>query len=135
MTEVFLDTNVLVYLFSGDAQKADRAEQLLSSRPLISIQVMNELTNVCRRKIRLSWDKTHEVLRTMRRLCDIEPLTMDIHETGLYLGERYQLRVYDAMIVAAALEADCKILFSEDMQHGLVIEQKLTIHNPFSKVA
>lgn len=135
MTKAFLDTNVLVYLFSADTRKADQAEQLLSSRHVISIQVLNELTNVCRRKMRLSWDETHEVLRTIHPLCDVEPLTLDTHETGLFLAERYQLSVYDAMIVAAALEADCQRLFSEDMQNGLVIEQTLTIHNPFSSAA
>jgi predicted nucleic acid-binding protein len=127
----FIDTNVLVYLASGDSAKADRAEELTAGGGTISVQVLNELANVARRKMRLSWREMLTFLSTIRSLLDIDPITIEVHETGLALAERYRLSIYDAMIAASALHADCGTLWSEDMQDGLVIEKRLRIANPF----
>jgi predicted nucleic acid-binding protein len=70
-------------------------------------------------------------LSTLRRLLTIEPLTVELHESGLALAERYNLSIYDAMIAASALQADCDTLWSEDMQHGMAIDARLSIANPF----
>lgn len=67
----------------------------------------------------------------MRELLTVEPITLDVHLTGLTVAQRYRLSIYDAMIAAAALHADCDRLFSEDMQHGMVIDGQLRIVNPF----
>ena len=131
----FFDTNVLIYLASGDAAKADRAEALLAVGGAISVQVLNELANVARRKMRLSWPETRGFLDTLRGLLTVQPLTVETHETGLRLAERYGFSTYDAMIVAAALEAGCDRLWSEDMQHGQVLEERLRIADPFRRVA
>ncbi|HTW27442.1 MAG TPA: PIN domain-containing protein [Acetobacteraceae bacterium] len=131
----FFDTNVLIYLASGDAAKADRAEALLAAGGAISVQVLNELANVARRKMRLSWAETRGFLDTLRGLLTVQPLTVETHETGLRLAERYGFSTYDAMIVAAALEAGCDRLWSEDMQHGQVLEERLRIADPFRRVA
>ena len=132
MTGSFIDTNVLVYLASGDRTKADRAETLVADAgATISVQVLNELANVARRKMRLSWTETHAFLSTIRALLPAQPLTLEVHETGLDLAERYGLSIYDAMIAASALHADCDTLWSEDMQHGLTLENRLRIVNPF----
>jgi predicted nucleic acid-binding protein len=127
----FIDTNVLVYLASGDPAKADRAERIAAAGGTISVQVLNELANVSRRKMGLSWIETHAFLLTVRALLAVEPMTSDGHDLGLAIAERYGLSIYDAMIAASALQADCDTLWSEDMHDGLVIENRLRVSNPF----
>jgi predicted nucleic acid-binding protein len=127
----FIDTNVLLYLLSADAEKAERAESIMREGGLISVQVMNEITNVARRKLTMPWKEINEFLFLIRSVCPVEPLTIETHDTGRYLAERYQLSLYDAMIVAAALLSECDILYSEDMQDGLIIDGRLHIQNPF----
>jgi predicted nucleic acid-binding protein len=127
----FIDTNVLAYLASGDPAKADRAEEIAARGGTISVQVLNELANVARRKMGLSWPETHAFLSTVRALFAVEPLTSEVHDAGLALAERYGLSIYDAMIAAAALQADCDTLWSEDMHKGLVINNRLRVSNPF----
>lgn len=131
MPASFLDTNVLLYLAGSDPAKADRAETLLEEGGVISVQVLNEIANVARRKMGLDWNEAHALLATFRGLLQVHPLTVDIHDAGLALAERYQLSVYDAMIAASALDAGCSTLWSEDMQHGLVVDGRLQIQNPF----
>jgi predicted nucleic acid-binding protein len=132
MSAEFFDTNVLLYLASRDAEKADRAESLLENRGTISVQVLNEIANVARRKLQLPWDEVRSLLQTVSQLFDIVPLTVETHELGLDVAERYQLSVYDGQIIAAALLAECSTLWSEDMQDGLVIQGRMKIANPFS---
>jgi predicted nucleic acid-binding protein len=127
----FFDTNVLIYLGSSDLPKADRAETIVSSGGTISVQVLNELANVARRKMRLSWHDTRAFLSAIRGLLQVSPITTEIHENGLALAERYSLSIHDAMIVASALGADCGVLWSEDMQDGMMIEKRLRVVNPF----
>jgi predicted nucleic acid-binding protein len=127
----FFDTNVLVYLASGDVAKADRAEAAIAQGGSISVQVLNELTNVARRKMQMSWDETHAFLNMLRGLLTVHPVTVEIHETGLGLAERYGLSTYDAMIAASAIHGGCDTLWSEDMEHGLTLDQSLRIINPF----
>ena len=131
MPASFFDTNVLVYLVSDDARKADRAEMALAAGGAISVQVLSELANVARRKMRMNWTETHALLNTLRGLLTVHPLTTEIHETSLALAERYGLAIYDAMIAASALHAGCATLWSEDMQHGMAIDEGLRIVNPF----
>jgi predicted nucleic acid-binding protein len=127
----FFDTNILVYLASGDRAKADRAEQVVAAGGAISVQVLNELANVAGRKMRLSWTDTHAFLWMIRGLLQVHAVTIETHETGLVLAERHGFSTYDAMIVASALRAGCDTLWSEDMQDGMVIEESLRIANPF----
>ena len=127
----FFDTNVLVYLASGDTAKADRAEAILAEGGVISVQVLNELANVARRKMRMAWPDIRAFLAPLRGLLTVEPLTFETHETGLTLAERFNLSTYDAMIAASALQADCDTLWSEDMRHGMALGEGLRIVNPF----
>jgi predicted nucleic acid-binding protein len=128
----FFDTNILVYIASsGDTAKADRAEAAIAAGGAISVQVLNELTNVARRKMKLSWSDTHALLTMMRGLLTVHPLTIEIHETGFALARRYGFSTYDAMIAASALHANCDTLWSEDMQHGMTLAEGLTIIDPF----
>ena len=128
----FFDTNVLLYAISGDAAKADRAEELIDAGGAVNVQVLNEITNVTRRKMGMTWTETREFLALIRGLLNVQAVTIDIHEIGLALAERYGLSTFDAMIAAAALHANCDTLWSEDMQHGMTIDNRLRIVNPFS---
>ncbi|HET9049261.1 MAG TPA: PIN domain-containing protein [Chiayiivirga sp.] len=128
---VFLDTNTLVYFADADAGKAMVAESLLLAGGIISVQVLNELTLACLCKLRMDWAEVDEVLGVVRTACRIEPVTEATFDLGRRLAERYQFRVYDAMIVAAALLADVDTLYSEDMHDGLLVENRLRICNPF----
>ena len=127
----FFDSNVLLYLVSGDGAKANRAEALLAEGGTISVQVLNEMSNVAIRKHGMSWSHVVTLLEPVRALCRIEPLTEATYDLGRRLAVRYQLGVYDAMIVAAALLADADTLYSEDMHDGLLVEDRLRIRNPF----
>ena len=127
----FIDTNVLVYVASDDPVKADRAEKIIADGGTISVQVLNELANVARRKMRLSWTDTHALLSMIRALLPVQPITVETHETGLELAERYGLSICDAMIAASALHAECDTLWSEVMRDGIVIQDRLRIANPF----
>ena len=127
----FFDTNVLLYLFSGDAVKADRAEALLAASGVVSVQVLNEFASVASRKLALPWPEIRTLLRDMRRFCTVVPLTVESHEHGLDLVQRYGFSLYDAMIVASAMEAGCTTLWSEDFQDGLRVDGVLTVRNPF----
>lgn len=131
MPASFFDSNVVLYLASSAQAKADRAESLIAGGGSISVQVLNEITNVARRKMQLSWPEAQAFLTNIRGLMAVESLTVETHETGLGLAERYGLSIYDAMIAAAALQANCDTLWSEDMQHGAILNDRLRIKNPF----
>ncbi|MGH6993560.1 MAG: PIN domain-containing protein [Caulobacteraceae bacterium] len=127
----FFDSNVLVYLASADRTKADQAEAALAAGGEISVQVLNEVANVARRKKGMSWRETHAFLDAPRGLLKVHPLTLEIHDSGLRLAERYGLSIYDAMIGASAIDAGCETLLSEDLQDGMRLEEGLRIKNPF----
>jgi predicted nucleic acid-binding protein len=127
----FFDTSVLFYLLSDDARKADRVEALLAERGVISVQVLNEFAAVARRKLRLPLADIREILGAVRAVCSVEPVTAATHDRGLDLCERYKFSLYDSMMVASALIAGAKVLYSEDLQHGQVLEQQLRVVNPF----
>ena len=129
--KVFIDSNVILYLLSKNAKKADAAEAVLRAGGVISVQVLNEITNVALRKIGMSWAETNQFLASVRSLCAVESITVETHDRGRDVAERYGLSLYDAMIVAAALLAGCTVLYSEDMQHGLVVDKQLRVANPF----
>ena len=134
MSAEFVDTNIVLYLLD-DGPKADRAEVILGQGPRISVQVLNEAMVNCRRKGGLSWDETAAFLAGVRALCQVEDLSVQTHEVGQALAERYGFSVYDAMIVAAALIAGCTTLYTEDMHHGLLVEGQLRLVNPFAENA
>ncbi len=133
VAKAFIDSNVLVYLLSEDKTKADQAEVLIRAGAIISVQVLNEITNVARRKLKMPWPELNEFMTLVQSLCPAESLTIGSHEQGRQVTERYGLSVYDAMIVSSALLAGCERLYSEDMQDGLVINDQLRICNPFAR--
>jgi predicted nucleic acid-binding protein len=132
-TDAFLDTNVLVYALVGDGPLAEPSLALLHAGGIVSVQVLNECANTMRRKFSASWEQIQRASDRIRGLCAVVPLTEETHTLGLALGERHQLNIYDSMIVAAAQLAGCRVLYSEDMHDGLVIDG-LTIRNPYAAV-
>jgi predicted nucleic acid-binding protein len=128
----FLDTNVFVYaIVQGDPRTHD-AEELITEGGAVSVQVLNEFAAVARRKTNMSWGEVQLALESIRILCpDPLPITLGTHQEALAIAEKYGYRIYDALIVASALEAKCTVLYSEDMQDGQVIDRSLTIRNPF----
>jgi predicted nucleic acid-binding protein len=134
--KVFFDSNVVLYLLSGDAAKLSAVQALLRRysgrrKGTISVQVLNEVTQVTQRKLAYTWGQTHAVIAVLQAMCEVVPLTLASHTLGRKLAERYGFSVYDAMIVAAASLSDARVLYSEDLQHGLVVDAQLTVINPF----
>ena len=130
MAKPFIDSNVVLYLFSSDTLKADRAESLLQSGGLISVQVLNEVAPVCLRKLKMTWEDVDAVLETLKSTCEVLPVTLASHEKAVGLAERFQITFYDANIVATAILCGADTLFSEDMQNGMSMES-VTVVNPF----
>ena len=129
----FFDTSVLLYLLSGDSDRADRVEQLLAERGTISVQVLNEFAAVALRKLRMPLGDIREILGTVRALCGVEPVTLATYDRGLSIKERYGFSLYDSMLVSSALIAGSKVLYSEDLQDGQTIDGQLRLVNPFLK--
>lgn len=127
----FFDTNVLLYLLSEDDRKADRAEAIIASGGIISVQVLNEFASVASRKLRMSYAEIRDVLAMVRGVCQIQTVTVDTHERGLDIAERFGFSLYDSMIVSSALQSGCSVLYSEDMRHGQKIDAQLVVINPF----
>jgi predicted nucleic acid-binding protein len=130
--KAFFDTNVLVYVVGQQDERTAKAEALVAHGGIVSVQVLNELASVSRRKLGMSWDEIVDALAAIRDLCPSPtPLTLDTHDAGLRIAAKYGFHFYDALIAAAALEAECTTLYSEDFQDGQVIEGRLTVRNPF----
>lgn len=126
----FFDTNILVYAQEISA-KANRARSLFAGGGKLSVQVLNEFTAVLRRKQQRDWQEIAEAIFDVLAVVDPPlPLTFDLHIAARALAEDHQLSLYDALIVAAAIEAGCDTLFTENMQHGRNFGN-LTIVNPF----
>lgn len=130
MSPVFIDSNVILYLLSGDPAKADRAEAILNEGGIISVQVLNEVTSVCLRKLKMSWEEIDAVLLAVKAACNVVPLTVESHASAVDIAKRYQLSLYDAHICASAILSGAGVMLSEDMQDGMKIDG-VSIRNPF----
>jgi predicted nucleic acid-binding protein len=131
VSKPFLDSNIVLYLLSGDVAKADRAQALLEAGGVISVQVLNEVTSVCLRKLKMPWQEVDALLLAVKAACDVLALTVGSHEKAVELAKHFKLAFYDATIVACALLSGAEVLLSEDMHAGLQIEG-LVIQNPFN---
>jgi predicted nucleic acid-binding protein len=129
----FLDSNVLIYAFTTD-ERAAAAQALLQDRPVISVQGLNEFANVARRKLAMGWEELRDAVSALRALCStVMALDVTIHDEALRIAERYGYSIFDALVIASALQAGSETLWSEDMQDGMVIDGRLRIVNPFRK--
>ena len=127
---VFIDSNVLLYAVGDDDPRRRVAEALLAAQPTVSAQVLAETSAVLRRKYKLEASTVAEILAVVVPRVVCEPISADTVVAALHWGELLGYAHYDCQIIASALAADCAVLYSEDMQHGQVIDGRLTIVNP-----
>ncbi len=130
MSQPFIDSNIVLYLLSGDTAKADRVQALLAAGAVISVQVLNEVTSVCLRKLKMPWSEIDALLFAVKAACKVVPLTVASHERAVELAKRYQFSFYDANIVASAQLSGATVLLTEDMHTGLLVDG-LVLQNPF----
>jgi predicted nucleic acid-binding protein len=127
----FLDTCVVIYAFVENDVRQKKSLEILADGGVISVQVLNEMANTCRRKLLFDWAETEGALEAVKVCCQHPiPLTQDVHKVGVRLARRYGFSVYDGLILAAAIEAGCTTLFTEDLQNGQLVEG-VRIANPF----
>lgn len=131
----FFDTNVLVYAVLSDDPRCATAVMLVTAGGAVSIQVLNEFVNVARNKLKWPWVDIEATLAlVLSRSEQVRDISLSTHQTAVGLSRDHNIAFYDALIVAAALEAGCDTLFTEDMQHGRKFG-RLTIVNPFIESA
>ncbi|WP_262245665.1 PIN domain-containing protein [Parapedobacter soli] len=131
--KVFLDTNILVYSYSvSEKEKQEIVRNLISETDShISTQVLTELTNTLTRKFKLP---LNSAIKAIDECCANNHVFVNNPETikgAINIADRYGFSFYDSLIISAALESDCKVLYSEDLHNGQIIEKKLKIQNPF----
>ncbi len=127
----FLDSNIIIYAFGGDTRKKETAKSLLRSRPIISTQVINETVNVCFRKLKLPANEIFHLLNLLKSKCDIRQIDLGTIELAISVAEKYGYSYFDSLIIASSFEYNCPILYTEDMQHNQIIENRLRLINPF----
>ena len=134
--KIFIDTNIIIYCYSNsEMEKQIICQKLFEtySELNISKQVINEMTNILFKKFKLS---SFDIKNTVEQISNIAftcDFNFDTQIKAIELKDKYNLQYYDALIIATALENHCNIIFSEDMQHNQIIENQLTIINPFIK--
>jgi len=132
MTKIALDTNILIYSHDKvDLHKQDIARTLLGLYPLISTQTISEYINVLKRKILIPKYELIDLCLENLNDCTIHPVSISTLKIAKNIVQRYNLQIFDSIIVASALEANCVTLYSEDMHHGLLVENRMEIINPF----
>lgn len=132
--KVFLDTNIIVYAHTDlDAEKQNTAQHLIAeNQTVISTQVLQETANTLVKKFNLSWTDVTKVATEAIRNNLLHVNNDSTILRAFVIAERYKFSFYDSMIIAAALESKCNILYSEDLHHGQLVEQLLKIVNPFN---
>jgi len=132
--KVFLDSNVVIYAYRNDENaKQQISKQLIAEQGVvISTQVLQEMANTLHRKFKADYN----IIRSLLTEClqNVTKLHINTQHTILKacnIADRYHFSFYDSLIIAAAIESECSILYSEDMQHNMKIENQLTIFNPF----
>ena len=127
----FADTNVVLYTIGKNSRKAEIARGILAARPVVSAQVIKEAINACLRKLGFERTKAYAFADAVMKLTDVLPVDETTVRRSAELAIRYQLANWDALIVAAAVLAGCDTLYSEDLQHGQVLANQLSVVNPF----
>jgi predicted nucleic acid-binding protein len=131
----FFDSNVVIYAFTHAGEKTDKARELLSFGGIVSVQVLNETANTLRRRFAAVWPRIAQIIESVLESCPNPlALSLETHRTGLRICQRYGYSVYDGLILASALEAGCATLYTEDLQHGQIIDG-LSIENPFRSIS
>ena len=130
--KIFLDTNVCIYAFGNDREKKEKAlDLIIGNRATISTQVLMETANVAIKKLQFRHDEIQLSIDYITTFCTLQIIELSTVQQAFQIHKKYQYALYDALIISSALEANCNILFSEDMQHGQFIDNRLKILNPF----
>ena len=109
---------------------------VLQRRCDISVQTLNEFVNVARRKLKLDWIEIATALTSIRSVCRaVHSIDIELHEDAISVSTKYGFSFFDALLIAAALKADCIVFYSEDMQHDMIVEGRMRIINPFRQIA
>lgn len=132
-SKVFLDTNLLIYAHTNvDVAKQQKIQHIITTEnTVISTQVFKEAANVLFKKFKFDWQDIQKVLQEIEQNNEVHTNTFATIQWACRIADRYGFSFYDSLIVAAALEEGCSVLYSEDLQHGQLIEQALTVKNPF----
>jgi predicted nucleic acid-binding protein len=127
----FFDTNVVLYAFTPSGDKTRTAERILFQGGVVSVQVLNELTSVACTKFKMTWSEVKRVILGTTIMCpNPSALTYETYLEAQRISERYGFSIWDGLIIASALDAGCTTLYTEDLQHGQVVEG-VRIENPF----
>jgi predicted nucleic acid-binding protein len=132
---VFIDTNILIYLYSTDQEQKQMSAQKLIEKNncFISTQVLQEFSNTLRNKYKAEWRNIKAAIDEVATSASVFTNHEETIKRAIEVAEKYKYSFYDSLIIAAALETACTILYSEDMQHKQMIYGKLQIINPFAK--
>ena len=131
--KAFLDTNVLIYALAENDPRCAKAEELLEAGVAVSVQVLNEFASVAPKKLAMLWAEIAKAIEAFLVLCPSPlPITLELHTGARVIAEKQGYGIYDALVIGAALEAGCVVLYSEDLQDGQRIGGKLIIRNPFT---
>ncbi len=131
--KIFLDSNVIIYSFGAEDYKKVTANDLLKGSPVISSQVLNEISNVLYRKLNIKISDIKTAVEFLSKICFVKIITPKTIQSALNIVEQYGFSYYDSLIISSALESKSTILYSEDMSDGQVIDKKLRVVNPFKK--
>ena len=131
--KAFIDTNILIYFISSDTERKAKAREVIlgSSDAVISSQVISEFISTCLHKRFLNIEEVSEASHGFMRALRLATIDESTINGALRLTKKYKFSYWDSLIVSAALENDCSVLYTEDLQHGQLINNRLRITNPF----
>ncbi len=129
--KIFADSNIVVYVFDKKTTKQTISREIIKAQPVISSQVIIESLNVCIRKLKFSKEKAYKNSLLLFKFCEYHSLETSTFIKAYSISEKYGYTHLDSLIIASSLEAECSVLYTEDMQHNQLIEKKLRIINPF----
>ena len=127
----FLDTNILIYSIGNIIPKKKISVDLIGKNAVISTQIITESANVMYRKLNCGYSEIRSVTDRFAKEMNLDIITHQTVRTAFDIAEKYGYSYYDSQVIASALESDCAILYSEDLQHNQIIETCIRIINPF----
>ena len=130
-----LDTNIMIYAFGKqDDDRKKIAKEVITKCNIISLQVVNETVFVLLKKFNFKFQEVEPIIQFMKLKFVISDLNTHILDQTIKISTRYSFSFWDSMMIASALNNHCSVLFSEDMHHNQIIEDRLQIINPFKEL-
>jgi predicted nucleic acid-binding protein len=128
---IFIDSNVIIYSFDKEEKKKNISIALLKANPIISIQVLNEISNILNKKFNMNIKEIKNSVDLLVKICRVKNIIPQTIKKALDIVDRYKYSYYDSLIISSALENKCSIIYTEDLHDSHVIDKKLKIINPF----